>query len=352
MTASLSFGITENGILHTSADAPLDLDTKFRMVKESGVYDYFDKTPPADQANAYRAASEKYDLPILAGGWFYKLGRDEGLLESNLRLGASLGSRVHNTQIIMDHATENRLVTDEEVAETYLRAYDVGAACGCMPTLEVHVNMWSEDFRRMAIVGDMVEARGIPFRMTLDHSHVIFKIDNPREQAVFGIDKAIASGDLVLDPAKPGNVCDIWIERGFVGHAHARPVIPNNPRNIWGKHPSLDALPSSLHPKDLIGRGIQYPFVAPAPGQYHSPWDGSKLEPWKMVLRHLMAWHASHDNSPLTTMSTEMIPFPDYGDGGKYSIFDHSVACAGWLRETWKQVQAEQRGPGNSAAAE
>lgn len=344
MANTLLFGITENGITHTSADAPLDLDTKFRMVKEAGVYDYFDKTPPADQANAYRAASEKYDLPILAGGWFYKLGQDEGLLESNLRLGASLGSRVHNTQIIMDHATENRLVTDEEVAETYLRAYDVGAACGCMPTLEVHVNMWSEDFRRMAIVGDMVEARGIPFRMTLDHSHVIFKIDNPREQQVFGIDKAIASGDLVLDPYDPAGVTNIWIERGYVGHVHARAAVPNNPRNVWGKHPGLDALPSSLHPKDLTGRGIQYPFIEPKPGEWHSPWDETKLEPWKEVLRRLMAWHAASADSVLSTISTEFIPATDYGEGGKYSIFDNSVACARWLRETWDQARTKSAG--------
>ena len=27
--------------------------------------------------------------------------------------------------------------------------------------------------------------------------------------------------------------------------------------------------------------------------------------------------------------------------GAKYSIFEHSVARADWLRSTWKQVQAE-----------
>jgi hypothetical protein len=348
MADSLRFGITESGVLHTSADAPLDLDIKFRMVKESGVYDYFDKTPPADQEANYRRCIEKYELPMLAGSWFYTLGRDEGLLEENLRLGGRLGSRVHNTQIMMDHA-DGRLVTDQEVAQTYLRAYDVGAGAGCMPTLEVHVNMWSEDFRRIAVVGDLVERRGVPFRMTLDHSHVIFKIDNPREQAVFGIDQAVASGELVLDPFKAGNVCDLWIGRGFVGHAHARPAIPNNPRNIWGRHASLDKLPSSLHPQDLTGRGIQYPFIAPKPGEYHSPWDGSKLEPWKEVVRHLFAWHAASADSALTTISTEMIPAADYGEGGKYSIFEHSVACARWLRQAWAEAQAAA---GTSAAAE
>lgn len=349
MADRLMFGITESGVMHTDADVPLDLDTKFRMVKEAGVYDYFDKTPPADQVNEYARCAEKYDLPVLAGGWFYALGRDEPLLEQNLRIGAALGSRVHNTQIKMDHATENRLVTDEEVAEAYLRAYDVGAKVGCMPTFEIHVNMWSEDFRRVAIVGAMVEASSIPFRITLDHSHVIFKIDNPREQAVFGIDAAIANGDLELDPSQPGNVTDLWIERGYVGHAHARPAVPNNPRNVWAAHESLDKLPSSLHPKDVTGRGIQYPFIAPRAGEYHSPWDEALLEPWKAVVRNLFAWHASHDDSALSTISTEMIPFPDYGAGAKYSIFENSVACATWLRQVWNETVVAHATP-NAAA--
>ena len=48
-----------------------------------------------------------------------------------------------------------------------------------------------------------------------------------------------------------------------------------------------------------------------------------------------MAYHAGHDDSPLSTISTEFIPYPDYGGGGKYSIFENSVACATWLRKTW-----------------
>ena len=100
MNRELKVGITEGGVLHTDAEPPYDLDTKFRMVKEADVYDYFDKTPPVSEADEYRRCSEKYELPILAGGWFYTLGRDEALLEDNLRLGASLGSHVHNTQIM------------------------------------------------------------------------------------------------------------------------------------------------------------------------------------------------------------------------------------------------------------
>ncbi len=338
MAKELLIGVNEQGVMETDADPPYDLETKFRMAKDSGVYDYFDKTPPADQVNTYAKLAEKYDLPVLAGGWYYVLGRDEELLAENLRIGGTLGSRVHNTQIMMDHA-EGRLVTNEEVAEAYLRAYEVGDKTGCMPTFEVHVNMWSEDFRQVTPVAEIVEARGVPFRMTLDHSHVIFKIDNPREQEVLSIKESIETGELVLDPFKPGNICDEWIDHGFVGHCHARAAAPDNPRNIWDHHPSLDELSSSAHPKDTTGRGIQYPFVEPKPGQWHSEWREEALEPWKEVLRHLMAYHAGHEDSPLSTISTEFIPFPDYGGGGKYSIFENSVACATWLRTTWDETR-------------
>lgn len=340
MAQSLLFGITENGVMHTDQDAPRDVDEKFRMVKEAGVYDYYDKTPPADQVNAYARASEKHDLPILAGGWFYFLGRDEELLANNLRIGAALGSRVHNTQIRMDHAIDGRLVSDDEVMAAYLNAREIGENVGCVPTFEVHVNMWSEDFRRIEKVADMVEARGVPFRMTLDHSHVIFKIDNPREQEVFDIKGDVESGALVLDPFQPGSVCQKWITRGFVGHCHARAAVPNNPRNAWAHHPSLDDLASSLHPKDTIGRGIQYPFIEPKAGEWHSDWDGALLEPWKEVIRQLMRYHRDTETSQLKTISTEFIPNPDYGGGAKYSIFENSVACARWLRETWGDISA------------
>ena len=324
----MEFGITENGI-RRKGGADLDLDTRFRMVAESGVYDYYDKTPedPAD-VDAYLAASEKYGIPIRAGGWYYVLGRDEPVLKEKLELSARVGSIVHNTQIHAEHA-DGHLVSDEEVAECYLRAFEWGERCGCVPTFEVHINMWSEDFRRINRVADLVEARGAPFRMTLDQSHVIFKIDNPEEQAVFDIASAVASGELVLDPYVERSICRQWIERGLVQHAHARAAIPNNPRN------------TAYHYEDgTPGRGVQYPFIEPAPGEYVAPWDGAKLEPWKEVVRQLFAYHTDHDDSPLGQISTEFIPGPDYGAGHGYSLFEHSVACARWLRQAWDEALA------------
>jgi hypothetical protein len=329
--SKLRVGVAEASLRHEMAAAP-PLEERFRMLRDSGAFDYLDATPARDSVGSYLRLSERYDVPILAGGWWYTLGRDEELIQENLRIGAALGSVVHNMQILMDHA-DGRLVTDEEVTDAYLHAYDFGAALGCLPALEVHINMWSEDFRRVSRVGSKVSARGIPFRLTLDHSHVVFKLDNPRELAVFDLDRAIAAGELVIDPFLPGNVYAEWISAGWVAHAHARSSAPNNPRNVTGRHASLDTLPSSRHPRDVVGRGVQYPFVRPRPGEWHSPWDDAALEPWKEVVRQLIAYHRSCDSSPLRLISTEFIPFPDYGDGAGYSLMDKSVACAAWIRE-------------------
>src|SRR5258708_31489981 len=76
MAKKLEIGAVGSGVLHTDAEVP-DVDTKFRMVKEAGVFDYFDRSPPMGELDLYLNASRKYDVPIRAGGWFYTLGRDE-----------------------------------------------------------------------------------------------------------------------------------------------------------------------------------------------------------------------------------------------------------------------------------
>jgi hypothetical protein len=328
---NIRIGIAEASIRHDMS-CPPELATQFQLVKDCGAFDYLDKTPPRAQVSEYVRLSERFDLPILAGGWWYTLGRDEELLAGNIRVGAEPGSLVHNVQIMMDHA-DGRLVTDQEVADAYARAYDLGATVRCLPALEVHINMWSEDFRRIAKVAALVESRGIPFRLTLDHSHVIFKINNDRELKVFGLDAAIAAGELILDPFTPGNVCEQWMCHGWIAHCHARSTVPNNPRNVWADHPSLDSLPSSLHPRDLAGRGVQYPFIEPGPGEWHACWNECALEPWKEVIRQLLRYHQSSPASPLQLISTEFIPFTDYGQGARYSLLDNSVACARWIRD-------------------
>lgn len=326
MANELLFGVQTNGIRHADVDGMPDIDTRFRMVKEAGVHDYVDKTPAPHEMDEFMAASDKYGLPVRAGGWYYTLGRDEELFETNIKTAQRLGSLVHNTQILVNHA-EGRPVTDDEVVDTYLHFLEVGEKHGVTPCFEVHVNMWSEDFRRVAKVGSQVEARGAEFNLTLDHSHVIFKIDNSLEQEIGDIRTDVESDRLILDPFKDGNVSRQWIEAGWIKHCHARAAIPNNPKN-------LDAINEEGRP----GRGIQYPFKQPKPGQYHSKWREEALEPWKETVRTLMRYHALDPKRKLGQISTEFIPSFDYGQGCKYSLFEQSVACVKWMRTAWFDI--------------
>jgi hypothetical protein len=329
MANDLLFGIQTNGVKHLGDDPMPDVDTRFAMVKAAQVFDYVDKTPDPDQIEDFLAARDKHSLPVLAGGWFYALGEDDGLLEQNLKTGQRLGSIAHNVQVKLLHA-DGHVATDEEIMAAYLRDAELGEQYGCMPCYEVHINMWSEDFPRVAKVGRMVEARGVEFNMTLDHSHVIFKMDNPGEQKIFDTDQKIASGELVLDPFKGGNVIQEWVECGWIRHAHARAAIPNNPKNITGRHPD-----------GSVGRGIQYPWVQPGEGEYHAPWKEEALEPWKEGIRILMRHHAKDSKSKLGQISTEFIPNPDYGEGCKYSLFDQAVGCVEWMRAEWAAISKE-----------
>jgi hypothetical protein len=324
----LKFGCTANGTTHRDDNVP-DIATKIRMVKEAGVFDYIDRTPPDEEFRDTLNASEKYELPVLAGGWFYTLGRDESLFEQNIIKGRLLDSKVHNVQVMTKHA-DGHVLTNDEVADFYMRAHDFGMRHNVVPCFEVHVNMWSEHFGRVEQVAELVKNRGVPFYMTLDHSHVIFKIDNPEEQLVQHMKDDVDARRLVLDPTKPDNVARKWIEANFVHHAHARCAVPANPVNIWARHPN-----------GSFGRGIQYPFIRPKPGEYvDDSWSESRLEPWKLIVRDLLTHHARHDGSPIRHISCEHIPAIDYGAGHKYSIFEQNVACARWMRDEWANALA------------
>lgn len=325
MNKPLPIGISGGGVLHTDAHVP-DVDTMFRMVAEAGAFDYIERTPPTGQLEAFQRASETHKVPLRSGGFFYTLGRDEPLLEWHLRIARELGMVVQNVQIPWKNAS-GAPVTNDDIAQTYLWAAELGDKLGVMPCFEIHINMWSERFRRVAEVAALVEARGVRYRMTLDHSHVIFKMNNNAERKYCSLGEDLDDGSVVLDPALPGNVCSTWIDANWVAHAHARPAIPNNPPNI-----------SAHHPNGQVGRGIQYPFFAPAEGEYHAAWNEAALEPWKAVLRNLMDHHAADATSPLGQITVEMIPGIDYGAGAGYSIFNHSVAVANWVRQTWKET--------------
>ena len=325
----LKFGIQTNGIKHKHVDPMPDIATRFKMVKEQAIFDYVDKTPESHEVDDFKKYSQEYNLPIRGGGWFYEIGNHKELLEKNLKTGKELGSLVHNTQI-KAYKSNGQLANDIDIRDAYLEAYDLSLKYDVIPCFEIHVNMWSEDFLRVSKVGKMVEQMGAEYNLTLDHSHVIFKIDNPKEQKIFNIDKQIKSGELILDPFAVGNVVESWINNGWIRHCHARAAVPNNPINIFGKHPD-----------GSLGRGIQYPFKKPEENEYHENWDEKLLEPWKECIRMLMKHHINDEKSKLGQISTEFIPNTDYGEGCQYSLFEQAIECTKWMKKTWNELNKE-----------
>jgi hypothetical protein len=101
----LPIGITGLGVLSPD-NPPVDLDTRFKMACETQLFDYLDQTPGPGEVEAFRAASERHGLPLRAGGFYYRLGRDDELLMWHLRVGRDLGVQVHNVQIFTHHARD------------------------------------------------------------------------------------------------------------------------------------------------------------------------------------------------------------------------------------------------------
>lgn len=69
-------------------------------------------------------------------------------------------------------------------------------------------------------------------------------------------------------------------------------------------------------------------------------WQVDALTAWKDAVRELLAWMKTHPDQAPHQISCEFIPFPDYGGGGRYDIWQNNIACARWLREEWDQHEA------------
>lgn len=317
--AVLPVGVAESGVTHSTVRLP-DIATRFRLAREAGVFDFVNRSPPDAEFRAVLRAAEATDMPVLAGTFIYTAGRDEPLFERNIIKGRLLGSTLHDVQLTTHHADGHPL-SDEEVAEWFLRCHDFAARHGITVGFEVHVNTWTEHFGRVTKVARQVSRRGIPFGLTFDPSHVIFKIDNPAEQAIQNLGSDIAAGTVVIDPRIPGNVLHEWIDAGYVVHCHARAAVPRNPVNVW-----------ATHPDGSYGRGIQYPFIEPGANEWHSPWEPARLTPWQDVIRYLLRRHSSCPDSRLQAVTCEFIPAIDYGGGARYSILSQNIACARWVR--------------------
>jgi hypothetical protein len=251
-----------------------------------------------------------------------------------------VGARLHNIMVHW-HDAQGRPVTDGEVADFYLRAYDLGMPLGVEPTLELHVNMWSEDPRRVAPVAEAVRQRGVPFNFTLDYSHVIFKMGNPEELRICGLTHDVAEGRIELDPRRPGSLVDQWLDMGIVRWMQVRSVAPNGPRNQWSildRSQPVAAVPTHSifdYRSGEPGRGILYPFERPAPGEWHSTWDDAALDCTRAVVKKVLAHHARHPESRLAAITTEMINLPDYAHNARFSLIGQNAAIARHVRDVW-----------------
>lgn len=348
MSEQIFIGCNGRGAQASSIENPISLeeasiDEQFRLVKESGAFDCFDRLPACDNIDVYRAAMEKYDLPIHTTSWFYQLGKDEDLIVENLRIASEIGAQMHNMMIFTHHA-KGHIVSDQELIDCYMKAYDVGMALGVEPLFELHVNMWSEDFRRVTPLALAIQNKGVPFNYCLDYSHVNFKIGNPEEQDILGIRQDVEAGKLILDPFEEGSLCDEWLELGIVRWLQVRCAAPNGPKNIWSKSEPgkrVAGMPYQEPGEEpIIGRGIMYPFTKPAPGEWHSPWHAHLTEPTKEVVRKALAYHLKDPERRLKHITTEMINLPDYGHNAKFSLIDQNAAIARFVRKTFSDLQA------------
>lgn len=332
-TVPFLLGCNGRGVQQSSLGNPVSLDEisiheQFRLVKESGVFDYFDRIALRSNIDEYLSAIDTYDLPVHSASWFYKLGQDDQLLMENLQICKEIGARCHNIMTFKHHQDGHEL-SDGEIVDHYLQVYDQGMKLGVEPSFELHVNMWTEDFLRVSSIADQVQARGVPFNFTLDYSHVVFKMNQPTELALSQVEAAVASGDVILDPFEPDSLCDEWLSKNIVKWTQLRTVAPNQPANLWHKNED-----------GQFARGIQYPMVKPEPGEWHSPWNAYLLEPSKEAIRKVLRYHITHPESPLAYITTEMINLPDYGLGARYDLFEQNVAAARFIRNAWKEIQA------------
>ena len=325
----LQVGINLDGVLvHDGLMTPL-AQTRMAWVRHSGAFDYIEKNiDPTENFTPYFRWVEQYGVPIGVLGGIFCAGQDEPRMRWGLRTGGQLGARVFNMQLYARHS-DGHAVRDREVADFFLQALEHGTQSGCLPTLEVHVDMWSERFERIEAVANLLAQSHVDLRITLDHSHLVFKIDNPHELALSGVEPGVDGGRSRLAPHSPQAFYTQWLQAGWVAHAHTRSVATGIPCNPRGKRS-----------RALQGRAIQYPLIAPGAGRFHSDWREERLQDWKTAVRDMLVHRHRHPGAGPTRISCEFIPFADYGGGARYSIWDNNLACAAWLRAEWAALQA------------
>lgn len=310
-------GVSPFGLVHDDIENP-SVDERFRRAADAKVFAYVERSPPPGEVDLYLAAAEKYALPVLVGGYRYVAGRDEALFDWHIRLCQEFRSRIVNVQL-MAHDAHGSKLSDEQILAFHMRAAERADRLGVRLCCEIHVDTWTEDFGRVRRIADLVRSRGTEFKLTLDPSHVIFKVDNPRELNTLGVGSSFTRKDAA-------GLISAWLNDGLVGHVHARGAAPNNPPND----------PQAV--SRLAARTIQYPFCRPESGTWRDRWRNSDLDFWRNILLQLLAHDRKAANAAPLLITAEYLPQPDYGKGGGYSIIESNVACAKWLMAEVEQI--------------
>lgn len=81
-----SLGCNGRGIRHCET---LPLEEQFKMLRDSQVFDHFDRMPQPGEEREYIRLANKYGMPLRTGLWSYTAGRDEAALEKPARVQGS-----------------------------------------------------------------------------------------------------------------------------------------------------------------------------------------------------------------------------------------------------------------------
>lgn len=324
MSKDFLVGCTYNFTQPQDRVTPLE---RFQKVRDTGAFDYINWLPPRPLIDACIKASEQTRIPMTTGNCGLQLGRDEDRLGALLEDAGRVDMKLLNV-MLNTYAADGHELTDVEITDAYKKGMDLGARHGVEVSFEVHVDCWTESYKRVTPFVKALRAENIKVNVTLDYSHVVFKIANPAEQRISGIEEDVAAGRIVLDPFMPGSLCEEWLALDVISFAQFRPVSPHNPRNVWARNED-----------GSMPRGIMYPITRPGEGEWHSPWHAFELATCKEAFRHVLRYHLSHKTSPLKYVITEMIARADYGLNAKFSLLEHNAECARWIRKEWAYLK-------------
>lgn len=340
MKKMFPLGCAGLGIQASSFEHPVSLsepriNEKFALLKEAQLWDFIDHIPIHFKlVDDYINASQKYNIPIYSGYGCYVWGNHEAEFKTNIELTQAVGAKYHNIMLAAKDIYKNYL-SNEQVAQAYIYFYEYGLNKGITITFENHVDNWSEDYRRVLQVAGIVEKIGIPFKLAMDYSHCIFKIENEIESYISfkGDQEAVRK----LDPFNDDNYADEWLNKNLVHWGQIRPAVPNGPRNTW----AIETSPWEGHGFDRPGRGIQYPFSQPSKNEIpHNHWHAHKLACTKEVIRKLIDDFLYNPQSNLEIMTVDNINLCSYGLGWKYNMFKDSCLVAEYIREIFAERSA------------